>query len=37
MENRQDGNLVPVAGEVRRHSSTKKIEKKHPNKYRTPI
>jgi hypothetical protein len=31
----QDGNLVPMAGEVRRHSSYLKKLKKLPNKYRT--
>jgi hypothetical protein len=36
MAEHQGGNMVPVAGEVRRHSSyLKKLKKKLPNKYST--
>jgi hypothetical protein len=35
MAERQGGNLVPVAGEVRHRSSYLKKLKKLPNKYRT--
>ena len=35
MKDRQSGNLIPMAGEVRRHSSYQKKLKKRTNKYRT--